>query len=258
MIAIQTEDINVNLGMFQLQDVSLAIPKGKMTAIIGPNGSGKSTFLKTVTQLLRKETGEIQVLNKDLKTYKRKEFAHVLTMMPQSKDTLPDLTVREIVAFGRSPYQGFFNQHEKKSDEEAIEWALTITGTKKHQDRMFHTMSGGEQQKVRIAMALAQKTDILLLDEPTTFLDIAHQLDLMELLETINGLYGITVVMVLHELQQAAKYCQHLIAMKKGKVAATGSPRDILTSDFFKEVYEINAKVIFDEEYPIIIPLTTI
>jgi len=258
MIAIQTEDINVNLGIFQLQDVSLAIPKGKMTAIIGPNGSGKSTFLKTVTQLLRKETGEIQVLNKDLKNYKRKEFAHVLTMMPQSKDTLPDLTVREIVAFGRSPYQGFFNQQGKKADAEAIEWAMTITGTKKHQDRMFHTMSGGEQQKVRIAMALAQKTDILLLDEPTTFLDIAHQLDLMELLKTINSLYGITVVMVLHELQQAAKYCQYLIAMKKGKVAATGSPKNILTSDFFKEVYEINAKVIFDEEYPIVIPLTTI
>lgn len=258
MIAIQTEDITVNLGVFQLQDVSLAIPKGKMTAIIGPNGSGKSTFLKTVTQLLRKDTGEIQVLDKNLKTYKRKELAHVLTMMPQSKDILPDLTVREIVAFGRSPYQGFFHQQEKKDDKEAIEWALTITGTKKYQNRMFHTMSGGEQQKVRIAMALAQKTDILLLDEPTTFLDIAHQLDLMELLETINDLYGITVVMVLHELQQAAKYCEYLIAMKKGKVVATGSPRDILTSDFFKEVYEINAKVIFDEEYPIIIPLTTI
>ncbi len=258
MIAIQTEDINVNLGIFQLQDVSLAIPKGKMTAIIGPNGSGKSTFLKTVTQLLQKDTGEIQVLEKDLKAYKRKEFAHVLTMMPQSKETMPDLTVREIVAYGRSPYQSFLNKQEKKVDEEAIEWALIVTGTKKHENRMFHTMSGGEQQKVRIAMALAQKTDILLLDEPTTFLDIAHQLELMELLQTINGLYGMTVVMVLHELQQAAKYCHQLIAMKKGKVAATGSPKEVLTTKFFQDVYEINAKVRFEEDYPIIIPVATI
>ncbi|MGM9929020.1 MAG: ABC transporter ATP-binding protein [Bacillus sp. (in: firmicutes)] len=257
MIAIQTEDINVNLGMFQLQDISLSIPKGKMTAIIGPNGSGKSTFLKIVTQLLQKDDGSISVLDKELKAYKRKEFAHVLTMMPQSKDMLPDLTVREIVSFGRSPYQGVFSKQNKQADEEAVEWALIITGTKKHEDRMFHTMSGGEQQKVRIAMALAQKTDILLLDEPTTFLDIAHQLDLMELLQKINGLYGITVVMVLHELQQAAKYCHQLIAMKKGKVVTTGSPKEILTSQFFKEVYEIDAKVLFDEDYPLIIPMNT-
>lgn len=257
MIAIQTEDINVNLGMFQLKDVSLTIPKGKMTAIIGPNGSGKSTLLKIVTQLLQKDEGAISVLDKELKEYKRKEFAHVLTMMPQSKETMPDLTVREIVSFGRSPYQGVFSKHNKRADEEAIEWALSLTGTKKHEDRMFHTMSGGEQQKVRIAMALAQKTDILLLDEPTTYLDIAHQLALMELLQKINNIYGITVVMVLHELQQAAKYCHQLIAMKKGRVITTGSPNEMFTPSFFKEVYEIDAKIIFDEGYPLIIPMNT-
>lgn len=258
MIAIQAKEVNVHLGMFKLKDVSLEIPKGKMTAIIGPNGSGKSTFLKTVSQLLNQSQGNISVLNKDIKAYKRKEFAHVLTMMPQSKDTLPNLSVREIVSFGRSPYQGLFNHQHSKTDEEAIEWALIITGTKKHENRMFHTMSGGEQQKVRIAMALAQKTDILMLDEPTTYLDIAHQLDLMELLQKINGLYGITIVMVLHELQQAAKYCHHLIAMKNGQVVANGGPKKMLTSAFFKEVYGIDAKIMYEDDYPIIIPIGTV
>lgn len=256
--AIQTETVQLNLGFFHLQDVSLSIPKGQMTAIIGPNGSGKSTILKIITQLLKADEGAVYISNKQVKEYSRKEFAKELTMMPQAKEHLPDLTVRELISYGRAPHKRLFNRESDQEDEKMIEWALEITGTKKYEHRMFHAMSGGEQQKVRIAMALAQKTNILLLDEPTTYLDIAHQLELMEMLKRINKEYEITIVMVLHELQQAAKYCDYLIAMKKGKVVDSGSPHELLTSAFFKLVYGIEAKVRFEDEYPLIIPISVL
>lgn len=258
MVAIETHDVNINLGIFSLNDVSVAIPKGKMTAIVGPNGSGKSTLLKIISHLLEADFGDVLIKDQLLIDYKRKELAKIITMMPQSKESLPNLTVRELVSFGRTPYKKLFSYLDVDEHEEVIEWALHMTNTKKYEDRLFQSMSGGEQQKVRIAMALAQKTDILLLDEPTTFLDIAHQLELMELLKKINETKNITIVMVLHELQQAAKYCHEIIAMKKGEVAVTGAPNTVFTEEFFKNVYEIKAKIRFDDDYPIVIPISTI
>lgn len=254
MIAIEAKNISHHVEGFALNDINLAIPKEKITTIIGPNGSGKSTFLKIISQLLTCKCGEICIYDKPVECYKKKDFARTVSMLPQSKQSLPDITVKELVSYGRSPYKSLFQKGNTSTDEEIIEWAMEVTGTAKNQNRMFHSLSGGEQQKARIAMALAQKTGILLLDEPTTYLDIAHQIDVMEILQEINKEYKITIVMVLHELQQAAAYSDFLIALKGGCVADFGEPQSILTSEFLKTVYNIDASIRFEDSYPIIIP----
>ncbi|KMK78169.1 ABC transporter ATP-binding protein [Alkalihalobacillus pseudalcaliphilus] len=254
-VEIATKNLNVQLGTFHLNDATIDIPKGKMTAIIGPNGSGKSTLLKALTQLVGTNTGSISIKEKDIHDYKRKEFARTVAMLPQSKQSFPNLTVQELIAYGRSPYKRFFEKTSLGHDQEIIQWAMEITNTQKHADRLFHTLSGGEQQKVRIALALAQKTDILLLDEPTTFLDVTHQIELMELLEQIQRKFSMTIVMVLHELQQAATYCDYVITVKNGSIRAAGNPVDLLTSAFIKDIYNIDVKILFDDGLPLIIPV---
>ncbi|WP_421617287.1 ABC transporter ATP-binding protein [Brevibacillus sp. TJ4] len=255
MVAIQTRHLHLSLGHFGLEDISVSIPRGKMTAIVGPNGSGKSTFLKVLSRLLKPDQGEAFLLDKPTAEYRTKEFAQTVAMLPQAKDSLPDFTVKELVAYGRSPYKRFLDQHMNEQDEQIINQAMDATGIQRYRDRMFHTLSGGEQQRARIAMALAQQTEILLLDEPTTYLDIAHQFDLMEMLRTINQQYKMTIVMVLHDLSQAVTYSHYLIAMKGGKVAQAGEPQTMLTSQFLRDVYEIEASVKFEQNYPLIIPI---
>ncbi|WP_416149952.1 ABC transporter ATP-binding protein [Salipaludibacillus sp. HK11] len=256
MKAMETEQISLQRGNFKLESISSSFPKGQITTIIGPNGSGKSTLLNIITRLQPSDTGNVSINGKASKQYKTKEFAKTVTMLPQSKDLLLHLTVKELVSYGRSPYQKKFARNVSSDDEAIINWAMEVTSTKPHADQMYHTLSGGEQQKARIAMALAQKTDILLLDEPTTFLDIAHQFDVLEILQQINKQYNITIVMVLHDLQQAVFFSNYLIAMKSGKIVTTGSPESVLTSSFLKEVYEIDAKIKYEDDYPIIIPVT--
>ncbi|KQO09594.1 heme oxygenase [Paenibacillus sp. Leaf72] len=252
--AIHIENVGLSVGAFEMEDANMIIPSGKITAIVGPNGSGKSTMLKVITKLLTPDKGEVFINQKPLKTYKSKDFAKDIAMLTQSKEMIPDLTVRELVSFGRSPHKPMFKNKMTHEDNDIIDWALKITGTKRYQHQMFYTLSGGEQQKARIAMALAQKTNILLLDEPTTYLDIAHQFDVMEMLQQINRDHQITIVMVLHDLQQAAAYCDHMIAMKRGLIAMTGEPQTVLTSEFLKDVYNMDARIKFDEGYPLIIP----
>ncbi|WP_240762863.1 ABC transporter ATP-binding protein [Paenibacillus thalictri] len=254
MTAVQTGQIELNVGAFRLQDITLSFPAGKITAIIGPNGSGKSTLLKVISRLLQADRGEVSIHGKPMKDYKALEFAKTMSMLTQWKNQLPELTVKELVSFGRAPYKRMFDR-QTAEDETIVEWAMTVTGTKRHEHRMYHTLSGGEQQKSRIAMALAQKTSIILLDEPTTFLDIAHQLDVMEMLQNINRDYGLTIIMVLHDLQQAATYCHHMIAMKQGRILEIGKPAEIINPAFLKLVYGIEAKVKFEEGYPLIIPI---
>nr|WP_138755806.1 heme oxygenase [Paenibacillus sinopodophylli] len=253
--AIDLKGIELEMGMFQLVDVSTAIPEGKMTAIIGPNGSGKSTLLKIITKLLSADKGDVAIHGKDAGSYSRADYARTISMLPQAKDMLPELTVRELVAYGRSPHKRMFKQRLTEEDQKIIDWAMKVMSIRRHDDRMFHTLSGGEQQKARIAMALAQKTDIILLDEPTTYLDISHQLEVMGMLRKINQEHGITIVMVLHDLQQAAAYCDHLIAMKDGEINSTGTPQEVITPRFLRQVYEIEAKVSFEQNYPVIIPI---
>lgn len=254
MNAIETNEISLQRHEFQLSDISISIPKHKITTIVGPNGSGKSTFLKIVSRLIKANNGIITVNGKNIHRYKSKEFAKELAMLPQSKEHLPNMTVRELISFGRSPYKSMFKHRLNKEDEEIIAKAMRVTDTTKYKDRLFYSLSGGEQQRVRIAMALAQNTDILLLDEPTTYLDMAHQFEVMELLQTINEEYRSTIVMVLHDLQQAAMYSHFMVAMKKGKVVAEGKPHELLTSEFLRNVYEIDAKIAFKDGYPFIIP----
>ncbi|WP_231710841.1 ABC transporter ATP-binding protein [Gracilibacillus suaedae] len=256
MNAIQTKDIHVNLGNFHLSDISVKIPKHSITAIVGPNGSGKSTLLKTIARLMKQHTGEILVNQQNSNTFPSKDFAQIVAMMPQSKQSLPNLTVRELISYGRAPYHSWLSKTNRK-DSEIIDWAMSITNTIQHSDRLFHSLSGGEQQKVRIALALTQQSEILLLDEPTTYLDIAHQLEVMEMLASIHEQHQITIIMVLHELQQAVAYCDYLIAMKGGKIKTTGRSIDLLTRSFLKDVYDIDAKVIYEDGFPLIIPKTS-
>jgi len=256
MRAIQTDCISFKVDTFQLKDISLSIPKQKITSIVGPNGSGKSTLLKIISKLLLADSGSIFVHNQNIKSYKSKEFARSISMLPQSKESLPNLTVKELISFGRSPYKNFLNHRLTKIDEMIIHESMVMTNTEKYQNRLFFSLSGGEQQKVRIAMALAQKTSILLLDEPTTYLDISHQLEVMELLQTINETYEMTIIMVLHDLQQAASYSDYLIALKNGEIAKSGSPEATITETFLKNVYDIQARIIFEDDYPLIIPKT--
>ncbi|MEI3607544.1 ABC transporter ATP-binding protein [Pseudogracilibacillus sp. SE30717A] len=256
MNAIQTDEITLKVENFQLANISLSIPSRKTTSIVGPNGSGKSTLLKIISRLITANNGSVYVLNKNSRLYKSKEFAQIITMLPQSKDTLPNLTIKELISFGRSPHKSFLASRFTKEDEMIIEEAMEMTNTTKHKDRLFFSLSGGEQQKARIAMALAQKTNILLLDEPTTYLDIAHQLEVMELLTYIKAHYDLTIIMVLHDLQQAAFYSDYMIAVKKGEIVEKGSPKNLLTTSFLREVYEIDAKILFEDGYPLIIPNT--
>lgn len=252
MKAIKVKEANYRQGQFHLRNVSLEVNSGSMTAIIGPNGSGKSTLLRLMSNLLHPDSGTIEVNGKRITHYKRKELAKTLTMMVQSTSSIPAITVSEYIHYGRYPYSDF--KSKKASNAEAVEWALQETGLTEWRDRFIHTLSGGEKQRARIAMALAQQTEIILLDEPTTFLDITHQWELMNLLEKVNQTHHKTIVMVLHELQQAAAYCDQLIVMKQGEVKATGIAKDILTADLLLGTYNLEASVRFEENYPIIIP----
>ncbi|GAF64426.1 iron-siderophore ABC transporter ATP-binding protein [Bacillus sp. TS-2] len=253
--ALYTSNISLEIGHFSLNKISASIPEGKITGIVGPNGSGKSTLLRILSNLQKPDDGYIVIDEKSIKDYKGKELAQTLAMMPQAKSSLPNITVKELVQFGRSPYKGYFRSNSHQQDEQIVEWALRLTNTEHFANRMFHTLSGGEQQKVRIALALVQKAPILLLDEPTTFLDITHQIEVMELVETINREEKMTIVMVLHELQQAASYCDYLVVMKNGAIAQAGKPKELLTSSFLKDIYDIEAKVKYEEGYPLIIPI---
>ncbi|WP_117168929.1 ABC transporter ATP-binding protein [Paraliobacillus sediminis] len=256
MKSLETKQIRFKQGSFVLNDINVTFPEGEMTAIVGPNGSGKSTLLKILAKLHYADKGQVLLDQLSITTYKRKMYAKNVAMLLQVKEPLPNLTVHELVAYGRSPYQGY--RPEKTDDLSIIKWALEETGLTKLEDRLFHTLSGGEQQRARIAMALAQKTDILLLDEPTTYLDIAHQLELMELLVRINTTHKITIIMVLHEIQYAAAYCGHIIAMKEGEVVRVGSPKNVIDEKFFRDIYHIHAKIRFEDNYPIIVPLSKI
>jgi len=252
---IHTERLAYENGHFRLAELDVQIPQGRITAIVGPNGSGKSTLLRLIAGLLKPDDGDIMIDGRAADAYSRTDYAKKLAMLPQSKDMTPDLTVRELVAYGRSPHQSAFRQRLSPDDQAIIDWALGCMRIRSYEHRPFHSLSGGEQQKARIAMALAQKTGILLLDEPTTYLDIAHQLELLTMLAKLNRDHGITIVMVLHDLPQSAAFCHHLIAMREGELFACGDPKELLTPGFMRDVFHIHAKVSFAEQYPIIVPI---
>lgn len=230
-----------------LNGVTTAIPKGKITTILGPNGCGKSTLLSVMARGKKPQEGKATLNNRDLIDYKPKEFSKKLAIVYQQNDIPPDLTVEKLVRFGRMPYSSLFKK-ETAEDDEAIEWALKCTNLieKRHND--LTALSGGERQRVWIAMALAQKSEILCLDEPTTYLDIFYQIELLELIKQLNKEYGITIVMVLHDLNQAIQYSDHLIVMKDGQIVAEGEPQSVITADLMKQVYNVNVTFRQDDE----------
>lgn len=254
--ALECRQLNYTHGGFKLRNIELSVPAGQLTAVVGPNGSGKSTLLRLLAGLAAPESGEVLILGRELRQLPRRKLARTLAMLPQSRHVPENLTVRELVAYGRSPYQSPWNYSATAEDNSCIDQAMQLTDTAIYADRMFHTLSGGEQQKARIAMTLAQNTDILLLDEPTTFLDIAHQFDVMNMLASINRETGITIVMVLHDLPQAVAFSHHMVALKRGAVAAAGNPRALLDADFLQKVYGLNASVTYIGKYPAIVPQT--
>lgn len=246
MSCISTKNLNISYGNLDIvKDLNLDIPKGKITTIIGSNGCGKSTILKTIARIIQAKSGDIFVNNINIKEQSPKELAKVMAVLPQSPQAPSGLTVEELIAYGRFPHQKGFGKM-KKEDEDIVTWALKSTGIEEFRERPMEALSGGQRQRAWIAMALAQQTEILILDEPTTYLDLAHQLEILKLLEELNRKQGTTIVMVIHELNNAARFADHMIGVKKGKVVCQGTAHEVMTKENLKELFNIDAEIVED------------
>jgi iron complex transport system ATP-binding protein len=222
---------------------------------VGPNACGKSTLLRALSRLLRPTAGQVLLDGRDIAAYPSKQVARRLGLLPQSSLAPDGITVTDLVARGRFPYQSAIRQWSRE-DEQAVRDALAATRTTDLGGRLVDELSGGQRQRVWVAIVLAQQTPLLLLDEPTTFLDIAHQIELLELFRQLNLDHGHTVVAVLHDLNHAARYASHLVAMRDGGIVAQGSPNDILTEDLVREVFDLPCRVIEDpvSGTPLVLP----
>ena len=225
-----------------IEDLSLKINEGEIVSIIGPNGSGKSTLLKSLSKLLKRKDGEVLIIDKSLDLMKNNDLAKVLSMVAQQNTSPSDITVKELVYYGRIPHKKWF-EPKSKEDEEIVNWSLEQTGVLHYADRKLVSLSGGERQRVWLAMALAQKPKILFLDEPTTYLDMCHQLELMELVQNINKEFNMTIIMVLHDLNQASRYSNRVIIMKEGKIVADGIPEEVIVKDIIHSVYNVKCSI---------------
>jgi iron complex transport system ATP-binding protein len=228
-----------------IQDLSVSIPSGQITALVGPNGCGKSTLLRGLARLLAPKGGAAFLDGKAIHQIPTRELAKQLGILPQSPVAPEGLTVRELVAQGRFPHQSWLQQWAE-DDEAAVASALELTGMVAFADRPVDALSGGQRQRAWIAMTLAQETPIILLDEPTTYLDLAHQIEVLHLLERLNRHQGRTVVMVVHDLNHATRHATHLIAMCAGRVVAAGRPADVVTPGLLREVFGVEAEVVAD------------
>ncbi|MBD2024451.1 ABC transporter ATP-binding protein [Leptolyngbya sp. FACHB-711] len=228
-----------------IRELNVDIPIHRITALVGANGCGKSTLLKGLARLLKPQSGIVYLNGTAIAQLASKEVAKQLGMLPQSPIAPEGLTVRELVAQGRYPHQSWFQQWSKE-DEQFMEQALAMTGITELGDRPLDSLSGGQRQRAWIAMALAQNTPILLLDEPTTFLDLANQIEVLDLLYDLNQTRGQTIVMVLHDLNQACRYADYLVAMKQGHIYAQGSPVEVMTEAMVREVFGLESRIVPD------------
>ncbi|GGF35384.1 iron ABC transporter ATP-binding protein [Youhaiella tibetensis] len=237
------------------ENLSVAIPDGSFTVIVGPNACGKSTLLRALSRLLRPASGEVLLDGRSIQSYPARDVARKLGLLPQTSLAPDGITVADLVARGRYPHQKFLQQWSK-DDEAAVIGAMEATKVTDLSGRLVDELSGGQRQRVWVAMVLAQETPLLLLDEPTTFLDIAHQIELLELLRRLNRDEGKTIVAVLHDLNQACRYATHLIAMREGRVMAEGQPTGIVTAELVEAVFGLPCLVIEDpiSHTPLVVP----
>ncbi|MDQ0252736.1 iron complex transport system ATP-binding protein [Evansella vedderi] len=231
-----------------VESLDLSIKEGRIYSLLGPNGSGKSTILKALSRNLKTQKGTVYLDGSAIHKMNTKEVAKIMAVLSQSPQSPPYLTVKDLVEYGRFPHQRFWERLSSE-DKEIVSWAIEKTGLTSFTDRLVNTLSGGERQRAWIAMALVQKPSILLLDEPTTFLDIAHQLEVMELVTSINKEYGITIVMVLHDMNHASRYSDELIVLKDGKIFAQGSPIKVMNEHTLKSVFGVEADIWIDKKH---------
>jgi iron complex transport system ATP-binding protein len=226
-----------------LEALDLETPSGEITALIGPNGCGKSTLLRGLARLLKPKGGAVLLDGAAIHSLPTRELAKQLSILPQAPTAPEGITVRELVSQGRYPHQGWLQQWSE-ADEAAVQKALTLTGLLSLTERLVDTLSGGQRQRAWIAMTLAQETSTLLLDEPTTYLDLAHQIEVLELLSQLNTIEGRTVIMVLHDLNHAARYAHHLVALCEGRVVAQGRPEEVITEAVVRQVFQVESLVV--------------
>ncbi|NUK11879.1 ABC transporter ATP-binding protein [Streptomyces lunaelactis] len=249
---------SVTLGYDQriiAENLSVEIPDNSFTVIVGPNACGKSTLLRALSRMLKPSQGRVLLGGQGIHSLPAKKGARTLGLLPQSSIAPDGITVADLVARGRYPHQGLLRQWSPE-DERIVEESMAATGVGELAERYVDELSGGQRQRVWIAMALAQQTPLLLLDEPTTFLDIQHQLEVLDLCAELHETQGRTLVAVLHDLNQAARYATHLIALREGRVVAEGAPADVVTAELVEQVFGVKSQVIDDPESgtPLVVP----
>ncbi|WP_285767653.1 ABC transporter ATP-binding protein [Peribacillus sp. SI8-4] len=253
---INTQSLSLGYGdKLIINDMNLKIPKGEITVFIGANGCGKSTLLRSVARLLKPQAGSIALEGKAISSMSSKDIARKMAILPQSPTAPEGLTVYQLVKQGRYPYQSWLRQWSTE-DEEKVQKAIDATNLSELKDRAVDELSGGQRQRAWIAMTLAQDTDIILLDEPTTYLDMTHQIEILDLLFDLNELEDRTIVMVLHDLNLACRYADNLVAVKDGEIHAEGRPEDIITSGLVQQVFGMECQIAFDPIFgsPMCIP----
>ena len=226
-----------------LNGLDFSLHEGRITTLIGANGCGKSTLFNLMTKNLKPDQGEVFLREENIANLRLKDFAREAAIVHQYNTAPPDLTVERLVGYGRTPYLGAFQTAGGQEDEEAVEWAMEITDVKKHRNKSVAELSGGQRQRVWIAMALAQMTDVLFLDEPTTYLDIRYQIEILKLVRDLNREYGITIVMVLHDINQAMEYGDIFVGMKDGRIVVEGNPKEVVSAKILQELYGIRLPV---------------
>ena len=239
-----------------VDELTVELPAGKVTIIVGANACGKSTLLRGLARLLKPSSGVVHLNGTDIHKMPTRELARELGILPQTPVAPDGITVADLVGRGRSPHQGWFRQWTP-ADDDAVAAALNVTGTAELAGRSIDELSGGQRQRVWIAMALAQETDVLLLDEPTTYLDLAHQVEVLDVVSELNARRGITVAIVLHDLNLAARYADHLIAMRSGSIVAQGAPGEVLTAELVQTVFGLESVVVPDPVVgtPMVVPI---